>query len=401
MAAEASSTAPDGEPEPERSDGPAVPDNAPARGPGPSKAEEPGGIRWIEGSADADEDVGSRDGLRWSWELDLGELLSAAGLVQAGVAGDPGEVVDQEASLAAEQELIEASGGREQGRDLTGRLAEHVPAGPGLAAWLAAGPAGEWSDWDLPGVAAAFRRVASWAQAGELAAVAAIASRTAERDPKVGTGEDGRPAGLAPSAVAEVSLALSMSHVGASWWAGLGVALQWRLAATGRALAAGEIDVSRARLISEATAVLSDELAQAVEARVLPDAGQQTTGQLRAALRRAVIAVDPRGADDRRRDAELQADVRLYADNAGTATLAAVGLPAVHGAAMMARLTALARGLRASGAGGRLGLLRVYSLAGLVLGTMPLIPAPGGPDGPAGPDSPDGLAGPEIGRAHV
>ena len=393
MAAEESSTAPDGQPEPERSDGPAVQGRAPA--PGPSSAEERGGIRWIEGSADADANVGSRDGLRWSWELDLGELLSAAGLVQAGVPGDLGEVVDQEASLAAEQELIEASGGREQGRDLTGQLAEYVPAGPGLAAWLAAGPAGEWSDWDLPGVAAAFRRVASWAQAGELAAVAAIASRTAERDPKVGTAADGRPAGLAPSAVAEVSLALSMSHAGASWWAGLGVALQWRLAATGRALAAGQVDVSRARLISEATAVLSDELAQAVEARVLPDAGHQTTGELRAALRRAVIAVDPRGADDRRRDAELQADVRLYPDDAGTATLAGVGLPAVHAAAMMARLTALARGLRASGEGGRLGLLRAYALTGLVLGTMPLIPgagpdAPPGPDGPPDPDSPAG-----------
>jgi hypothetical protein len=392
MAAEASSPAPDGVPEPERSDGPAVPGGASASGPG--GADEPGAIQWIEGSADVDAGSGARDGLRWSWELDLGELLSAAGLVQAGTPDELGEAVDQEASLAAEQELIEASGGRGEGRDLTGRLAEHLPAGAGLAAWLAAGPAGEWSDWDLPGVAAAFRRVASWAQAGELAAVAAIASRTAGRDPKIGTGEDGRPGGLAPSAVAEVSLALSMSHVGASWWAGLGVALQWRLGATGRALAAGEIDVARARLVSEATAVLSDELAQEVEARILPDAGQQTTGQLRAALRRAVIAVDPRGADDRRRDAELQADVRLYADDAGTATLAAMGLPAVHGAAMMARLTALARGLRAGGAGGRLGLLKVNALAGLVLGTMPLTPA--GPEAPTDP-GPDDRADPGPG----
>jgi hypothetical protein len=381
MTAEASSPAPDGEPEPGRRD-PAVPGGVPERS--PSEAGQSAGIRWIGGSADVDS---PRDGLRWSWELDLGELLSAAGLVPAGEPGELGDV-DQEAALAAEQELIEAAGGREPGRDLTGRLAEHLPAGPGLAAWLAAGPAGEWSDWDLPGVAAAFRRVASWAQAGELAAVAAIASRTAERDPKVGTGEDGRPAGLAPSAVAEVSLALSMSHQGASWWAGLGVALQWRLAATGAALAAGTIDVSRARLISEATAVLSDELAQAVEARVLPDAGDQTTGQLRAALRRAVIAVDPRGADDRRRDAELQADVRLYPDESRTSTLAATGLPAVHGAAMMARLSALARGLRAGGAGGPLGLLKAYALTGLVLGTMPLIPpGPGAPADP-GPDEP-------------
>jgi hypothetical protein len=395
MAAGGSSPVPDGEPGPERSDDPAAPGGAPV--PGPGSAGEPGGIRWIEGSADADADAGARDGMRWSWELDLGELLAAAGLIQAGAPGDPDEPVDQEASLAAEQELIRASGGRERGRDLTGRLAEHLPAGPGLAAWLAAGPSVEWSDWDLPAVAAGFRRVASWAQAGELAAVAAIASRTAGRDPKVGTGEDGRPAGLAPSAVAEVSLALSMSHVGASWWAGLGVALQWRLAATGRALAAGEIDVPRARLISEATAVLSDELAQAVEAKVLPDAGQQTTGQLRAALRRAVIAADPRGADDRRRDAELRAEVRLHADDAGTATLVGLGLPAVHAAAAFARLTALARGLRASGAGGRLGLLRAQVLIGLLLGTQPLTPP--GPDVPPDPDAPSDQDAPPDGGA--
>jgi hypothetical protein len=67
-------------------------------------------------------------------------------------------------------------------RDLTGVIAEHLPAGPGLAAWLGNADPAEFSDWDLPGIAAAYRRVASWALAGELAAVAAIASRTAARD---------------------------------------------------------------------------------------------------------------------------------------------------------------------------------------------------------------------------
>ncbi|HMH91950.1 MAG TPA: hypothetical protein VK586_12810, partial [Streptosporangiaceae bacterium] len=148
MAAEVSPPAPDGEPGPERSGDRTGPDGAAAPDPAGPAA---GGVQWIEGSAD----TGSGDGLRWSWELDLGELLSSAGLAGAGVAGDPDEVVDQEASLAAELEAVEASGGRGAGRDLTGVLAEHLPAGPGLAAWLAAGPAGEWSDWDLPGVAAA------------------------------------------------------------------------------------------------------------------------------------------------------------------------------------------------------------------------------------------------------
>jgi hypothetical protein len=63
---------------------------------------------------------------------------------------------------------------------------------------------------------------------------------------------------------------------------------------------------------------------------VLPAAGEQTTGQLRAALRRTVIAVDPRGADDRRRESEHRAKVSLYADDSGTAALVGSNLPAVQ-----------------------------------------------------------------------
>src|ERR1700733_3693692 len=63
MAAEETPTAPDAQPEPERSDGPAVQGSAPA--PGPSSAEERGGIRWIEGAADADANVGWGGGLGW------------------------------------------------------------------------------------------------------------------------------------------------------------------------------------------------------------------------------------------------------------------------------------------------------------------------------------------------
>ena len=174
-------------------------------------------------------------------------------------------------------------------RDLTGVIAEHLPAGPGLAAWLGNADPAEFSDWDLPGIAAAYRRVASWALAGELAAVAAIASRTAARDARADVGGQGRPDRVTAGAACEVSLALRMSQSGASWWTRLGVELAWRLAETGAALAAGVIDLGRARLIAEAAGPLTDEDARAVQALVLPAAGGQTTGQLRAALRRAVL----------------------------------------------------------------------------------------------------------------
>ncbi len=47
---------------------------------------------------------------------------------------------------------------------------------------------------------------------------------------------------------------------------------------------------------------------------MLPKAGGQTSGQLRVALRRAVIAADPEGAEQRRKDAQRHAKVSLYPD---------------------------------------------------------------------------------------
>ncbi len=196
-----------------------------------------------------------------------------------------------------------------------------------------------------------------------------------------------------------------MSPYGASAWADLAVQLAWRLAATGAALAAGTIDLARARLIAEAASPLSDEAARAVEARVLPAAGGQTTGMLRAALRRAVIAADPAGAEERRKDAERRAQVVLYPDQDGTATLAGQRLPAVHATAAMARIKAMARALKASGAGGSIDLLSAQVYIGLLLGTLPVIPPPhgtppgppgGGPGDPAGPpgDPGSGPGGP-------
>ncbi len=321
--------------------------------------------------------------------LDL-DGLDLAGLLTSLGAAPGGELADQETVLAEETAAIEAAGGGTV-RDVTGELAELLPAGPALAGWLAgAAPAG-LSDWDLPGVAACYRKVASWAQAGELRAVATVASRAAARDEHIGTDDEGL-ASLSASAAGEVSLALSMSHYGATWWAGLGISLAWRLRATGAALAAGTIDLTRARIIAEATALLDDDTARAVEAVVLPKAGQQTTGQLRAALKRAILTIDPGGADDRRRRAEREAKVSLYPDHDGTAALAGSSLPGVHAAAAMARITALARALKSSGATGGIDLLRAHVFLGLLLGTMPPVPQ-GGDESPDQPPGPGGEAG--------
>ena len=74
---------------------------------------------------------------------------------------------------------------------LAGRVAEQLAPGPDLAAWLAAAPVAELTDEDLAAAAGSWRRLGSWAQANELAAVAQITARAAARDEQTGTGEDG------------------------------------------------------------------------------------------------------------------------------------------------------------------------------------------------------------------
>ncbi|MGH3398903.1 MAG: DUF222 domain-containing protein, partial [Streptosporangiaceae bacterium] len=288
-----------------------------------------------------------------------------------------------------------ADGPETLGSGVLGLVADVLPAGPGLAAWVAQCPPGQLSDADLPAVAAALRRVTSWAQAAELAVVAQIAARSAARDPHTGLGEDGRPAAVTRDAAAQAGLALTLSPGAAAWWADLALTLGWRLPATAAALSAGHIDLARARIIADATAVLDDDAARAVEGQVLAAAGGQTYGQLRAAVARAVILADPQGAEERRQATERRARVGLYPGDHHTATLTGMNLPAVHAAAAMARLTALARAMQAAGAGGGIDLLRAHAYLGLLLNTLPPIPprpdAP--PDHDPGPDPGPGPGG--------
>jgi Domain of unknown function (DUF222) len=323
----------------------------------------------------------TRHGAAWISDADLLALLADLGVAASGGA-------DEEAAFAAEFELLESS--ESVLVESEAQIAEHIDVGPGLASVLANAVPRAASNWDLPGIAAAYRRLASWAQSGELAAVAEIASRSAAANTRIGTDDSGRPGQLPPEAAAEVALALQMSQPGASDWVDLAVQMRWRLQATGAALSVGTIDLARARIIADCTSVLTDELASEVETRVLPEASSQTTGQLRNSVRRAVIAADPEGAEQRRKDTERRSKIALYPDENGTATLTGSCLPGVHAAAAMARISAMARALKSSGAQGGLDLLRTHIYLGLLLGTMPLIPPPadGPPDGPPPADGP-------------
>jgi hypothetical protein len=76
--------------------------------------------------------------------------------------------------------------------------------------------------------------------------------------------------------------------------------LTGRLPAT-FALADGDLDYAKACTLWRGTAQVSDAVAAAIETRVLPRAPGQTTGEIRAKIRRLVERLDP-GALARRRE---------------------------------------------------------------------------------------------------
>jgi Domain of unknown function (DUF222) len=355
----------------------------------------------------------------WTPGLSIGQVLTAArrherhraggdlaawgepgctGQDEAPAGGEPGPGLEddergQEAIMAADEDL---------GRVLSfGELGGHavMAPGPDLAGWLACCRASDRDDAALVNSITAWRKVTSWAQAQELAAVAELARRRRVAGAADATGEGRSPAadaglssgdrvaeleaGFAPN---EVALALTLTQGGAEYWMDLAVSLSRRLPATLAALAEGTVDLNRAKLIDQFTGTLDAALARAVERRVLDRAQHQTSGQLRASLQRAVLAVDPAAAERRRKEAERKALVALFGDHDGTASLSGRCLPAAQAAAAWARICAMAKAMEAAGAGGGMDLLRAQVYVGLLLGTLPLIPPADGAPDDEGPD---------------
>src|SRR5713226_8932455 len=314
--------------------------------------------------------------------------------------------------------------------------ADEMEAGPvlaGLAAIAWDGGLGSLDDDQLTGVLAAARRVASWASALELASVSDLVGRRKARAVADG---DRR---VLEHAVDEVAAALTLTRRAAGDAVDLAVGLD-RLPLTRAALKSGAIDQRKAAVIEGETEALSGEHAAAVEARVLARAPGQTTSQLRASARRAVLAADPEAVRKRKEAAQKDARVELWHEPAGTSALAGRDLPAAFTLAADRELAAAARKLKRAGAEGTLDQLRAavflarlagqpdHALlpvpggsgsAGAPCGTTPGTPGPGtsgsgtpapgaaGPDAPGSADSslPDsaapgsGTAGPGSGTA--
>jgi uncharacterized protein DUF222 len=271
-----------------------------------------------------------------------------------------------------------------------GALDACVPGGPlaGLAdAATRDGRLSELDDDELIGVLRAWRRLESWCSSGTLAATAELARRRpADRTPPASA--TGFPAQLSEFTGDEVAAALTLTGRAADAQLELALDLALRLPATARAHHEGIIDHPKVRLIADLTRVLSDEHARQVEDKILPAAGQQTTGQLRAAVGRAVLAVDPEAAIRRREEAQRDPRVRRWQEDAGTAALAGYGLPPADVLRADQRITDGALRLRDTGLSGSLEELRARAYLDILLGQDSAPPAgqrrpEGAPSSPA------------------
>ncbi len=199
-------------------------------------------------------------------------------------------------------------------------------------------------DTDLVDAVIALDRLAGWAAARQARLLAEFARRRPGDDPEL-VGSD-RASSLSRYAPDEVALALSQSRMSAAARLGRSVQLVSVLPAALETWEAGRIDEGKVRAICDATHHLDPETAVAVQDRVLPRASGRSLAQVKAALRRAVIAADPQGANERHKKARLDRRVVVGDETDGMASLWAL-LPAHAASASYQWLTRLARGLGA------------------------------------------------------
>jgi Domain of unknown function (DUF222) len=227
----------------------------------------------------------------------------------------------------------------------------------------ARGRMGELSDDELIGMLKAARRVQSWQAAVELAAASELTARRMAEPVRPGP----QPA---QRAAAELAAALTLTRHASDELVSLAVTAE-RLDGVADALAAGLIDLAKAKVFADELAAVDWLTAFRIAAKILLDAPGLTTAQLRARLRRAVLAADPQAGRRRQRAAKPDARVQAWQEPSGNAGLAGRELPPASVLAADRHLTALARSLKAAGAQGTLDQIRVAVYLALLSGQDP------------------------------
>jgi hypothetical protein len=251
----------------------------------------------------------------------------------------------------------------------SGGVLDQMVPGPLLARALAeaTGPGyRELTDSEQIGVLCGWQRQAARAPAGLAPAALAVANR---RDAQAAATRNPHLSGYVRD---EIAVALAMTPLSAGRLLTQGTGLH-RLPEVAAALTVGQIDWPKACIFVDELLVLDPQLAQGIAARLLA-AGRLTTSQLRARLRRAVLAADPDAARRRQRDGCADTRVEVWDEPSGNGVLAGRELRPADVIAADAQLTADATWLRSHGPTGTLAELRaaafIARLSGRDLATV-------------------------------
>jgi hypothetical protein len=278
----------------------------------------------------------------------------------------------------------------------SGGALDTLDPGPWLAKAVTTATAdghGELGESELIGVLCGWQRLISWAQAGQAVALTELTGRRGLQSAEL------RRPDLAEHLDDEVAAALTLTgrSAGRLLSAAAGLA---RLAAVRAALSRGEIDWPRACLFWEQLALLPDEVAAGIVTALIGRAGGMTTGQLRAALARAILAADPHAAQRRQDAARTDAEVQVWAEPSGNAALVGRELRPSEVIAASQRLTEQARWLQARGADGSIGQLRAAAFLAMLTGRSLHSLLPAGPGSTGECDAAEPLAaspgGPQL-----
>ncbi|MGQ0849349.1 MAG: DUF222 domain-containing protein [Actinomycetota bacterium] len=220
---------------------------------------------------------------------------------------------------------------------------------------------GGLSGVDRVSVLKAQQRMVSFFQAGLYQSMAAIAELT--------EGLDGDPELAFEAAAAEIGSALHLTRRAADVELGFALDLV-NHPPVADALAAGRIDLRRARTIIYNISHLPLETARQVVGQVIGKAERMTSGQLYALIRRLTIQVNPEDAARRYEQALADRRVVMEASVEGTCHLLGMDLPPGQVEAILDRISRLARDLKRDGEDRTIDQLRADIFLDLITGRI-------------------------------
>lgn len=222
---------------------------------------------------------------------------------------------------------------------------ERIPPGPFLAAIVSSVDPEKLNGHDAVRLMEAHHRLVSHFEAQKLAAmVEVVYSPPGNADSPVE-----RDMCEIDYVATEIAAALSITRKASEGVLNLAVTLAHNLPRVRAALSEGRIDLAKARVFDDLLSYLSQEVIDEVLDRVLSDASELTTGQLRRRVSRVVLEVDPDGAKEALDEGVKNRRVVTNSNPDNTGDLSIRNAHPDQVARARANVEELARGVKAAG----------------------------------------------------